>query len=168
LESKRSNCSKSANASTYWLASAADGPKRRNYIWLFSVTVQVIPAATGRCLRTHHPFGLERERRGYRECQEVSPGCGREDRRGHLIEQRLKYVVVAAIDQYDFRIGVPQRVRRCDPSKASADDNNALALSAWRLDEDSCRNRPALGQHGACSVSFMGSAAPFYPLIRAQ
>jgi hypothetical protein len=32
-------------SSTYWLASAAVGPKRQNYVWLFSVTVQVIPAA---------------------------------------------------------------------------------------------------------------------------
>ena len=45
LELKRPNCSKSVNASTYWLASAADGGKRQNHIWLFSVTVQVIPAA---------------------------------------------------------------------------------------------------------------------------
>src|SRR6516164_6366562 len=32
----------------------------------------------------------------------------REDRCGHLIEQRLKYVVVAAVNQYDLGIGVPQ------------------------------------------------------------
>jgi hypothetical protein len=32
--------------------------------------------------------------------------AGREDRRRHhLIEQRLKYVVVAAVDQYDLGIG---------------------------------------------------------------
>ena len=44
---------------------------------------------------------------------------GREDRRRHLIEQRLKYVVVAAVDQDDLGIGVPQRVRRREPGKAS-------------------------------------------------
>ena len=32
---------------------------------------------------------------------------GREDRRRHLIEQRLKNVVIAAVDQNDLGIGVP-------------------------------------------------------------
>jgi len=56
---------------------------------------------------------------------------GREDGRRHLIEQRLKYVVVAAVDQYDLSIGVPQRVRRGDPSKAATNDHDALLLP-WR------------------------------------
>ena len=55
---------------------------------------------------------------------------GRQDRRRHLREQRLKYVVVAAVDQHDLSIGVAQCVRRCHPGKAAADDNGALGLSA--------------------------------------
>ena len=84
---------------------------------------------------------------------------GREDRRRHLVEERLKYVVVAAVDQHDLGIGVPQRVRRRDPGKAAADDDDALALSARRLDDGGCLVRPGLGQHCAhgsprsCSLS---------------
>ena len=53
---------------------------------------------------------------------------GREDRRRHLIQQRLKYVVIAAIDQDDLGIGVPQRVRRRESGKTAADDHDTLAL----------------------------------------
>jgi hypothetical protein len=53
-------------------------------------------------------------------------------------------VVVAAVDQDDLGIGVPQRVRRCDPGKAAADDNDTLALSARRLDDGSCLGTSAL------------------------
>jgi hypothetical protein len=59
-------------------------------------------------------------------------GCGdvsrREDRRRHLIQQRLKYVVIAAVDQDDFGIGLPQRVRRCESGKSAADDHHTLSL----------------------------------------
>jgi hypothetical protein len=54
---------------------------------------------------------------------------GSEDRRRHLIEQRLKYVVVAAVDQDDLSIGVPQRVRRRKPGKAAANDHDPRFLS---------------------------------------
>ena len=39
--------------------------------------------------------------------------------------------MVAAVDQYDLGIGVPQRVHRRDPGKAAADDDDALLLR-WR------------------------------------
>ena len=55
---------------------------------------------------------------------------GREDRRRHLIEQWLKYVVVAAVDQHDLGISVPQLARRREPGKASADDHDTLPRSA--------------------------------------
>src|SRR5580704_7321758 len=54
---------------------------------------------------------------------------GREDGRRHLIEQRLKYVVVAAVYQDDLGIGVPQRVRRGDSAKAAANDDHTLLLA---------------------------------------
>ena len=54
---------------------------------------------------------------------------GREDRRRHLVEQRLKYVVVAAVDQDDLGIGVPQRVRRREPGKAAADNDDPRLLA---------------------------------------
>jgi hypothetical protein len=79
---------------------------------------------------------------------------GREDGGCHLIEQRLKNVVVAPIDHDDLDIGMSQRVRRCDPGKAGADDHDTLALSAGRS-----RVRPDLFQHSAhesphsCSLS---------------
>src|SRR6516164_2345455 len=63
---------------------------------------------------------------------------GREDRRRHLIEQRLKYVVVAAVDQYDLGIGVPQPARRRESCKAAADDHDTLALRQWRVDSGCC------------------------------
>ena len=52
----------------------------------------------------------------------------RYERRRHLIEQRLKYVMVAAVDQDDLRIGVPQRARRREPGKAAADDHDPRFL----------------------------------------
>jgi hypothetical protein len=38
-------------------------------------------------------------------------------------------VVVAAVDQHDLGISVPQRVRRREPGKAAADDHDALPRS---------------------------------------
>ncbi|MEA2789565.1 MAG: hypothetical protein QOG73_1971, partial [Acetobacteraceae bacterium] len=52
---------------------------------------------------------------------------GREERRRHLIQQRLKYVVIAAVDQDDLGIGVPQRVHRRESGKTAADDHDTLA-----------------------------------------
>ena len=89
---------------------------------------------------------------------------GREDRRRHLVEQRLKYVVIAPVDQHDLGIGVPQRVRRRKPGKAAADDHDTLALRTRRLHDSRCLIRPSVGQHRAhgspcsCSLSFMASA----------
>jgi hypothetical protein len=76
-------------------------------------------------------------------------------------------VVVAAVDQDDIGIGVPQRVRRRDPGKAAADDDDTLALSAGRLDNGGCLVRLGLGRHCAHGsprsgcLSFTASAAPF-------
>ena len=53
-------------------------------------------------------------------------------------------MVVAAVDQDDLGISVPQRVHRRDPGKTAADDHDALALSAGRLDNRGCLVRPGL------------------------
>src|ERR1700722_2139384 len=50
-----------------------------------------------------------------------------------LVEQRLKDVVVAAVDQYDLGIGVPQRVCRGNPGKAATDDHDTLLLPCRRF-----------------------------------
>ena len=71
----------------------------------------------------------------------------REHRRRHLIEQRLKDVVVAAVDQDDIDIRVPQRACRGDSGKAGADDDNALALSTGGLGNGSCLVRLGFGQY---------------------
>lgn len=42
-------------------------------------------------------------------------------------------MMIAAVDQYDIDISVPQRPCRGDPGKASPDDDDALALSAAHL-----------------------------------
>jgi hypothetical protein len=47
-------------------------------------------------------------------------------------------VVVAAVDQHDLGVGAPQRMRRCDPGKAAADDHDTLALRRWRVDYGCC------------------------------
>jgi hypothetical protein len=73
----------------------------------------------------------------------------REDRRRHLIEQRLKYVVVAAVDQEDLGIGMPQRMRRRDPGEAAADDDDALAFRRWRVNGCCCLLRPIIHQNRA-------------------
>ena len=58
--------------------------------------------------------------------------------------------MVAAVDQYDLGgTGVPQRVRRRDPGKAAADDNNALPHRTRRLNDRCCPIRPSVGQHRA-------------------
>ena len=44
-------------------------------------------------------------------------------------------MVVAAVDQYDLGIGVPQRVRRRDPGKAAADDYDALSPLSLRAND---------------------------------
>jgi hypothetical protein len=46
-----------------------------------------------------------------------------------LIEQRLKYVVISAVDEYDLGVGMPQRARRRKPSKAAADDDDPWFLA---------------------------------------
>src|SRR4029077_4935632 len=84
---------------------------------------------------------------------------GREDGGCHLIEQGLKYVVVAPIDHDELDIGMSQRVRRSDPGKAGADDHDTLALSGGRVDDGGSRVRAGLLQHNAhesphsCSLS---------------
>src|SRR5262249_51740760 len=58
---------------------------------------------------------------------------GRQDRGRHLIEERLKYVVVSTIDQEDLRINAPQRVRGSEARKPAADDHNARHPPGTRL-----------------------------------
>jgi hypothetical protein len=47
-------------------------------------------------------------------------------------------VVVAPVDQHDLGVGMSQRVRRRQPGEAGAHDDDALALSAGRLDGGCC------------------------------
>jgi hypothetical protein len=56
------------------------------------------------------------------------PCSAGKDRRRHLVQQRLKHVVVAAVDQQDGGIGMPQGVRRRDPGKAADGDYDAVTL----------------------------------------
>jgi hypothetical protein len=82
----------------------------------------------GRDLRQHH-------REILLSLLDLTNGRGdlgrREDRGRHLVEKRLKDVMIASIDQNDLRIGSSQRPRRRDPGKAAADDDDALLLR-WR------------------------------------
>jgi hypothetical protein len=78
-----------------------------------------------------------------------------EDHCRHLVQQRLKYVVVAAVDQDDLGIGMPQRMRRRDPGKAAAHDHHALALSTARRDNGGCFAGPSLGQYCAHWITLL-------------
>jgi hypothetical protein len=68
----------------------------------------------------------------------------REHRRRHLVEQWLKDVVIAPVNQDDIDISMPQRACRGDAGEAAADDDDALALRAGSLDNCSCLVRPSL------------------------
>src|SRR5262249_48482121 len=65
---------------------------------------------------------------------------GRQDRRRHLIEQRLKYVVVAAVDQDDLGIGVAPRGGRRGPRQTAPPGNDPVSPPAGGP-----RDRPRLG-----------------------
>ena len=56
---------------------------------------------------------------------------GRENRGRHLVEKRLKDVMIAPIDQNDLGIASFQGPRRRDPGKTAANDHDALAFR-WR------------------------------------
>jgi hypothetical protein len=71
----------------------------------------------------------------------------REDRRRHLVEQRLKYMMIAAVDQNDVDVGVTQGTRCGDSGKAGTDDDDALSLSVGIVDDRCCFARPGLSQH---------------------
>ena len=88
----------------------------------------------------------------------------REDSRCHLIEQRLKNVVVAPIDQDELDIGVPQRVRCGDPGKTAADDHDTLALRTRRLPDNRRLIRPSVSQHRAHWVTFVRAVCPSWLL----
>jgi hypothetical protein len=62
-------------------------------------------------------------------------------------------VVVAAVNQDDLGIGVPQRVRRCDPGKATSNDNDALAVRGRHVDDGRLVG-PRRGQHRAHWFTF--------------
>ena len=84
------------------------------------------------------------------ELTDRSGDLGRgEDGGCHLIEQRLKNVVVPSIDQDDLDVSVSQRVRSGDPGKAAADDNDALALRTWRAYDGCCLVTQPVHQHRA-------------------
>src|SRR5438105_963049 len=55
-----------------------------------------------------------------------------ERRRGHLVEQRLEDVVVAAIDERDRHRRVAQRLRRVQAAEAAADDDDTGTMSDGR------------------------------------
>ena len=46
----------------------------------------------------------------------------------HLVEQRLKDVMIAPIDQNNFRVAPSQGPRRRDPGKTAANDHDALGF----------------------------------------
>ena len=77
---------------------------------------------------------------------------GGENRRCHLIQQRLKYVVVAAVDQDQFGIAVPQRVCRREPRKAAADYDDAGHLRLEQIPVDGEVLQRALGFRARHSV----------------
>ena len=55
-------------------------------------------------------------------------------------------MVVAPVDQDDLGVRMPQRARRGNPGKSTADDDDALAPSAGRRDNGGSFVRPSLGQ----------------------
>src|SRR5215475_6522120 len=73
--------------------------------------------------------------------------------------------MIAAVDQDDIDISMPQRACCGDSGKAAADDDNALSLTVGSLDDGSCPVRSGLGQnrvHGSarsCSMSLAASAS---------
>ena len=78
---------------------------------------------------------------------------GRQHRRRHLIEQRLKDVVVASIDEDYVGVGSLESARRGDPGEARADDNDALSsappIRGGRfaiISAESQRDAPAIAQ----------------------
>src|SRR6516164_7602516 len=56
-------------------------------------------------------------------------------------------MVIAAVDQNDIDISVPQRPCRGDAGKAAADNNDAFSLSVRSFDNCGCLVRPVLSQH---------------------
>src|SRR5262249_44140826 len=65
-----------------------------------------------------------------------------------LIEQRLKDVVVAPVDQENLGIGVAQRVRSRDPGKAAAHDDDTLTLRGRHVHANPALVRTDLPQNG--------------------
>src|SRR5262249_8468349 len=71
----------------------------------------------------------------------------REDRRRHLVEQWLKYVMIAAVDQDDIEISVSQRPTPDSPGKPPPATHHALSLSVVSLDNRFGLVRPGFSQH---------------------
>jgi hypothetical protein len=84
---------------------------------------------------------------------------GRQDSRGDLIQERLKDMVIASVDQRDFDIGSLERPRCRDAGEAAADDQDAFL--AWdRLCYRWCFLRKRFGQncgHG-CTDALQGQS----------
>src|SRR5262249_29088118 len=57
----------------------------------------------------------------------------RQGRRGDLIQQRLKQMVVVPIEERDLDIRTSQRARHVQPAEAAADDHDARAGSRFAV-----------------------------------
>jgi len=55
---------------------------------------------------------------------------GRQLRGRHLVQQRLKQVMIRAVDQNDLRSRVLQRLGRCQAAESTADDYNYRKMVA--------------------------------------
>src|SRR5262245_66688347 len=51
---------------------------------------------------------------------------GRQSARGHLVEQRLKEVEIAAVDQRDLNIGAFESAGSAEAAEAAADDDHTV------------------------------------------
>ena len=74
-------------------------------------------------------------------------------------------MVIAAVDQEDFGIGVPQRVRRRESGKTAADDHDTLALWRRRVDHGCCFLRPIVRQHRAHGLPHSAATSSGAPVF---
>jgi hypothetical protein len=57
----------------------------------------------------------------------VADGRLLEETRRHLVEQRLKGVVVVLVHEHDLGVALPQVLRGADPGEAAAEDEDPRA-----------------------------------------
>src|SRR5262249_42534377 len=85
----------------------------------------------------------------------------REDRRGHLIEQRLKYVVGTPVDQYDLDVGVPQCSRtstaagRCEGRLATPGDRPPMITTRLRSRRGASTTAVAWSRRVSTNIALM-------------